>query len=191
MSVLELMQGRRTYRRFVQRPVPQDVVADIVEAVRLSSSARNGQPVRLILIEKPADVHRVNTLVKWAAALPPELGTPKDDERPTLFVAVLQDKNCAGELDTSTGIALANMTLAAWEKGVGSCIMQAIDRPALSRMLDLPAHLYLHSMVAFGYPSHKSTVVDVPENGSLSYYLDENREYFVPKLGADVLAKRF
>ena len=37
MSVMESLVTRRTYRRFAQKPVPQDVVDDIVEAVRLSS----------------------------------------------------------------------------------------------------------------------------------------------------------
>ena len=37
MSVMEKLLTRRTYRRFAQKAVPQDVVEDIIEAVRLSS----------------------------------------------------------------------------------------------------------------------------------------------------------
>ena len=47
MSVMESLVTRRTYRRFVQKPVPQDVVDDIVEAVRLSSCGANRQALRL------------------------------------------------------------------------------------------------------------------------------------------------
>ena len=42
-----------------------------------------------------------------------------------------------GDLATDTGIALANMTLAAWDKGVGSCIMGAINKPALTELLGI------------------------------------------------------
>ena len=35
MSVMDTLVSRRTYRRFAQKAVPQDVVEDIVEAVRL------------------------------------------------------------------------------------------------------------------------------------------------------------
>lgn len=35
MSVMETLNTRRTYRRFAQKPVPQDVVDDMVEALRL------------------------------------------------------------------------------------------------------------------------------------------------------------
>ena len=35
MSVMELLTTRRTYRRFEQKAVPQDVVDDIVQALSL------------------------------------------------------------------------------------------------------------------------------------------------------------
>ena len=123
MSVMESLVTRRTYRRFAQKPVPQDVVDDIVEAVRLSSCGANRQALRLVVVQSPEMVAKVQPLVKWAAYLPPEQGMPKADETPTLYVAVLQDSSASGDLSTDTGIALANMTLAAWDKEVGSCII--------------------------------------------------------------------
>ena len=120
MSVMELLASRRTYRRFEQKAVPQDVVEDIIEALRLSSCGANRQAVRLVVVNRPEDVARVQPLVKWAAYLPPEQGTPKADELPTLYVAVVQDTSIPGDLATDTGIALANMTLAAWDKGVAA-----------------------------------------------------------------------
>lgn len=189
MDIMPLLEGCRTYRRFAQKPVPQDVIDDIVKALRFSSSARNGQPIRLLLIQQPEAVDAVFSHVKWAGALPPELGTPKPDERPTLFVAVLD--NGPGQHDTDAGIAVANMTLAAWAHGVGSCIMQAIDRPALTRLLHLPETQYLHSILAFGYPTHQSTLVPVPEDGSLTYYLDDRKDYFVPRYCEETLAQDF
>ena len=154
MSVMELLASRRTYRRFEQKAVPQDVVEDIIEALRLSSCGANRQAVRLVVVNRPEDVARVQPLVKWAAYLPPEQGTPKADELPTLYVAVMQDTSIPGDLATDTGIALANMTLAAWAKGVGSCIMGAINKPALTRLLGIEEPQKLAFMVAFGYPAH-------------------------------------
>ena len=186
MDTMYLLETCRTYRRFDQTPVPRPIVDDIIAALRYSSSARNGQPIRLVMITNPEDVQAVNAHVKWAGALPPELGTPKADELPTLFAAVLD--NGPEAHDTDAGIAIANMTMAAWDQGVGSCIMQAIDRPALAKLLHLPENVRLHSMIAFGYPTHISTVVPVGEDGSLAYYLDEENNYCVPRLEAEQLA---
>ena len=183
MSVMELLASRRTYRRFEQKAVPQDVVDDIIEAVRLSSCGANRQAVRLVIVA------RVQPLVKWAAYLPPEQGTPKADELPTLYVAVVQDTSIPGDLATDTGIALANMTLAAWDKGVGSCIMGAINKPILSELLGIAEPEKLAFMVAFGYPAHKAHVVPLTAETGVKYYLDENQDYCVPKRSKDEIAR--
>ena len=70
MSVMESLVTRRTYRRFAQKPVPQDVVDDIVEAVRLSSCGANRQALRLVVVQSPEMVAKVQPLVKWAAICP-------------------------------------------------------------------------------------------------------------------------
>lgn len=189
MSIMESLAARRTYRRFEQKAVPQDVVDDIIEAVRLSSCGANRQAVRLVVVNKPEDVAKVQPLVKWAAYLPPEQGTPKADEVPTLYVAVVQDTSVPGNLSTDIGIALANMTLAAWDKGVGSCIMGAINKPALTEMLGIEAPQQLVYMVAFGYPAHKARVVPMTEETGVKYYLDENRDYCVPKRSKEEIAR--
>ena len=189
MSVMDTLATRRTYRRFEQKPVPQDVVDDIIEAVRLSSSGANRQAVRLVVVNQPTDVARVQPLVKWAAYLPPEQGTPKADELPTLFVAVVKDTAIPGDPATDIGIALANMTLAAWDKGVGSCIMGAINKPALSELLGIAAPDKLAFMVALGCPTHAARVVPMTEKTGIKYYLDENGDYCVPKRSVEELAR--
>ena len=189
MSVMDTLVSRRTYRRFAQKAVPQDVVDDIVEAVRLSSCGANRQAVRLVVVNKPEAVAKVQPLVKWAAYLPPEQGTPKAGELPTLYVAVVQDTSIPGDLATDTGIALANMTLAAWAKGVGSCIMGAINKPALSELLGIAAPDKLAFMVALGCPTHAARVVPMTEKTGIKYYLDENGDYCVPKRSVEELAR--
>ena len=189
MNAMELLTTRRTYRRFEQKSVPQDVVEDLIDAVRLSSCGANRQAVRLIVVQSPEMAAKVHPLVKWAAYLPPEQGTPKAEELPTLYAAVVQDTSIPGDLNTDTGIALANMTLAAWDKGVGSCIMGAINKPALTELLGIEEPQKLAFMVAFGYPTHKARIVPLTEETGVKYYLDENRDYCVPKRSREEIAR--
>lgn len=185
-EMMEFLAARRTYRRFAQRPVPQEVVEDILQAARLASSAANRQPLKFVVVQTPQAVAAVNGLVRWAGYLPKEVGTPKPQECPTLYVAVLQDTGISQDCDTDAGLALANMTAAAWAAGVGSCIMQAIDRARLCELLGLPENLNLHSMTAFGYPTHRSAVVEL-QNGDVKYYVDAARDYYVPKRSVEEL----
>lgn len=184
MDMLEFLRTRRTYRRFEQRPVAPEILTEAVDAARIASCGANRQTVRYIVVQSADAVATVQPLVHWAAYLPPEQGQPKPDELPTAFIAVLQDDNLPGASDVVVGLALGSLTAAAWAHGVGSCIMGAIDRPALTRLLALPDGVRLCYMVALGYPTHASKLVEM-QDGSVKYYLDESRGYCVPKRSMD------
>lgn len=186
---MEFLRTRRTYRRFEQRPVAPEILTEAVEAARIASCGNNRQTLKYIILQSPDVVAAVQPLVHWAASLPPEQGTPKPGEQPVAFVAVLQDERLPGCSDTDVGLAMGSMTAAAWSHGVGSCMMGSIDRPALTKLLALPEGIKLRYLVAFGYPSHQSHLVTA-QNGDTKYYLDDARDYCVPKRPlAEVLFK--
>ena len=190
MNMMKFLRGRRTYRRFEQRPVAPEILTEAVDAARIASCGANRQTVRYIIVESADAVAAVQPLVHWAAYLPPEQGAPKPDELPTAFIALLQDDNLPGASDVDVGLALGSLTAAAWAHGVGSCIMGAINRPALTELLALPEGVRLCYMVALGYPTHESHLVPM-QDGDVKYYLDDNRDFCVPKRGMEeVLLKK-
>ena len=190
MNMMKFLRGRRTYRRFEQRPVAPEILTEAVDAARIASCGANRQTVRYIIVESADAVAAVQPLVHWAAYLPPEQGAPKPDELPTAFIAILQDDNLPGASDVDVGLALGSLTAAAWAHGVGSCIMGAINRPALTELLALPEGMRLCYMVALGYPTHESHLVSM-QDGDVRYYLDDNRDFCVPKRGMEeVLLKK-
>lgn len=181
MDIIKLLEGRRTYRRFEQREIPQEVKEDILTAGRLASSGGNRQPISYIVVDEKEKVDRVFELTRWAAYLPPEQGQPKENERPAMFIAIVENSKGA---DTDAGLAISNLTIAAWAHGVGSCIIAACNKTRLAEMFGLKETQELHSVVAFGYPSHVSRIVDLetPDDpDAVKYYLDENRDFVVPK----------
>lgn len=184
MELMELLKTRRTYRRFAQKEISQEIVDEILEAARLASSAANKQPLSYIVVNKPEDVKKVFSYTKWGGALPEGQGQPKPGEEPVLFIAVVENLDINRDCDTDAGLAISNMTLAAWNHGVGSCMIGACNKTALSEIFGLNENQKLHTVVAFGYPTHVSHIVDPdPEKGAdaMKYYLDENRDYMVPK----------
>lgn len=180
-NLMDLLASRRTYRRFEQKEIKKEIVEEILTAARLASSAANRQPLSYIVVDKPEKAAEVFACTRWAGYLPPEQGQPKENERPVLFIGVVENQNINKECDTDAGLAISNMTLAAWNHGVGSCIIGACDREKLSEMFGLTADQKLHSVVAFGYPAHVSHVVDMENPEEVKYYLDSNRDYVVPK----------
>lgn len=180
-NLMELLETRRTYRRFEQKEISQEIVDEILEAARFASSAANKQPLSYIVVRDAEDVAKVFSYTKWAGALPPEQGQPKENERPVLFIAVVENLDINKNCDTDAGLAISNMTLAAWNHGVGSCMIGACNKTALSEMFGLTEEQALHTVVAFGYPSHVSRIVDMEDPEQFKYYLDEKRDYVVPK----------
>ena len=182
MDVMRMLAERRTYRRFLQdKQISQDIIDDILTSQRCASSAANLQPLKYVVVKTPEVVEQIFPMVNWAARLPKELGTPKDGEHPTLFIVVLYENDKkTGWTDTDAGLAISNMTFAAWDHGVGSCIMGSVDREQIRETLDIDKRFAIHSVSAFGYPAHQSKIVDLA-NGDIAYYLDENRDYCVPK----------
>lgn len=179
-NLMELLKTRRTYRRFAQKEISQEILDEILEAARLASSAANKQPLSYIVVRNPKDVAEVFDYTKWAGYLPPEDGQPKEDERPVMFIAVVENLDINKNCDTDAGLAISNMTLAAWNRGVGSCMIGACNKEMLSKLFGLTENQALHTVVAFGYPTHESHVADMEEN-QFRYYLDDKRDYVVPK----------
>lgn len=180
-DLMKLLETRRTYRRFEQREIDGEIVDEILQAARLASSAANRQPLSYIVIQDREKVGQVFAHTRWAGALPPEVGQPKEGERPVLFIAVVENLDINQDCDTDAGLAISNMTLAAWNHGVGSCMIGACNKAALSEMFGLSERQKLHTVVAFGYPSHLSHVVDMEDPEGFKYYLDGKGDYVVPK----------
>lgn len=189
MDLAELYKGCRTYRRFSQKPVSHELLRRMLEVARTASSAANAQPLRYTVVEDPRAVTAMQPLVRWAAALPRELGTPVEGEQPTAFVVISKAEGANAFSDIDVGIAANMLASLAWEQGVGSCMMGAIDVGGIAELLGVPSGQTPRLVLALGYPAHASTVVEVPGTGELKYYLDERRDYFVPKRPFDEVVR--
>lgn len=181
MTLTELALACRTYRRFTQEEVPQELLAMMVENARISNSAMNQQPLRYVVVRAPELVAAMQPFLHWAARLPKEIGTPKEGEQPTAFIVVCTEGRDTPWTGVDMGIAVRTMTLTACEGGVGSCILGAVEFPHVHALLGLPESWRPRLVLALGYPDHASVVTDLPADGDTAYYVNEDRDYFVPK----------
>jgi len=77
------------------------------------------------------------------------------------------------------GIAAAYISLAAFEKGLGSCLLASIDRDKLREILKLPDHCEIDLVVALGYPNESPVVENFVD--SVKYWKDQQDVLHVPK----------
>lgn len=183
MNVTELFTTCRTFRRFLQRPVPADILRQALDNARITSCAGNAQPLRYVAVTDPETVAAIHPLVKWAASLPGDLGKPKAGEFPTAYVAVVKRAGAGPFADVDLGLAVHALISTAWEAGVGNCMLGLIDAPAIKALLPIDEEDTLRLVVALGYPAHESRVVPVTDD--LKYRLDEDDNFLVPKRDFD------
>ena len=136
-EIMEMLEDRRTIRRFDEsKKIDDQTVADMKRAAQLASSAMNRQPMRYIYVRDEKTVNEIFDITLWGAALPNGLGRPKTGERPSMFVVVLYEKALGSRyVEFDSGLAVSNMTLAAYSHGVASCILGSADEKKLREML--------------------------------------------------------
>ena len=156
------------------------MIDEVLLSATYASSAANLQPLRYVVIKSPSLVKNVAESVRWAAYLPREEGTPPVEAYPTLFIAVIQDTGISKRCDVDVGLAVSNMTLTAWSHGVGSCIFGSFNRDMMNSLLQLPETQTMHTLIAFGYPLHKSLLTEA-ENGEIKYSVNDDGDFVVPK----------
>ncbi len=186
-GIIDLITKNRSYRRFFQDvEVPYDALESMIEAARLSPSGANRQPLKYIICQdgKGKTGREIFDCLVWAAYLKDWDG-PVEGERPAAYIVMLHDKNVRPTVFCDQGIALQSILLQAVSLGYGGCIFASINRPRLSKFLDLPENLEILHVVALGQP--KETVVidktnpDLTAGENIKYWRDADGVHHVPK----------
>lgn len=163
-------------------PISEDVLRRIVGVNTKIPSARNQQVLRFKLVVDESEVALINNNIKLGGALP-HLNLPFPDTEPIAFIVVTSIANVDHNVYIDLGISLQSMLLKSVEIGFNGIIIGAFDAKSISKGLGLN-NLPL-AVVAIGKSIEKYRLVDVPSNGSLKYYRDENGVHCVPKLSLD------
>ena len=158
MELMEAITGRRSIRKYRADPVPDDAVKFILEAARWSPSWANTQCWEFIIV-KDAEIKK-----KLAETLP-----EKNPARPAfmqapVIIAACGRKGTAGFFKGAPatdkgdwllfdlGLALQNLTLAAYTKGLGTVHVGFFDSRQAEVVLKVPAGVTVVELLPLGYP---------------------------------------
>lgn len=180
MRVYDAVSKRRTVRRFQERPVPFSALKKCVNAARLSPTARNSQPLDFVAVNEEGQLRQMNEAVYFGGTVK-QKGRTRGEE-PKAFIVILADRESSDEkyIGMDAGIAANAIVLAAFEQGLGCCIMGAIERERIKGILGIPNSFSVQLAVAIGFPKEKPKA-ETAEEGSLDYWIDEKGELHIPK----------
>ena len=187
----DLILKNRSYRRFDQSViVPMTLLREMVDAARLSGSARNMQPLRYMLFNNASDCEKIFPTLAWAGYLK-EWPGPAEGERPGAYIVQLGDLDLTDDWWCDDGIAAQSMLLTAVEQGFGGCIIGSVQREKLRTLLDLDERYKIIQVLALGKPAEEVVIDDLKHDGTVSgdikYWRDDSDVHHVPKRSLDEL----
>jgi nitroreductase len=155
--------SKREQRAYDERPIPEDVVRRIVDAGRIAGSAANKQPWRFYVAEDRGVLERIAETVYAPGNL---LGAR---------IAIVITVSGRGPAAFDAGRAAQNMTLAAWNEGVGSCPNGVRDRDKTAQLVGVEEGEEPVIVLSFGYPARPRD----PESRSPEEWIERaNRKPF-------------
>jgi nitroreductase len=177
----DLVSKCRSYRRFYEEvAVDNKTLKELVDLARLSASGVNRQPLKYILSSSREKNALIFSTLHWAGTLKNWQG-PAEGERPAAYIIILGDKEIGAGFGLDPGIAAQTILLGAVEKGFGGCMLGAIEREDLRRLLNIPARYEIPLVIALGKPKEKIILETMNPGDSYNYWRDKDEGHHVPK----------
>ena len=147
MTVFQAINSRRSIRKYKDKKVGEDKLERILEAARLSPSARNLQTWKFIVVREE------ETRKKLVEAI----NQPFVGQAPVILVNVATETEgimrCGeARYTVDLSIATAYMILQAQEEGLGTCWLGSFDQEKVKEILSIPKEMKVVSISPLGYP---------------------------------------
>jgi nitroreductase len=167
MKMLDHLKARRTVRKFKPDPIPQPVLDLIFEAAMWAPSHGNTQPWEFVTIGPTTRGKLLKMLQAKAEELlvDPALPTPrraallalKEDFGGAPFMVAVLSRPPTEDIEKienplSAATAVQNMTLAAWDAGIGAVWLTLGAAPPVRPLLGVPEGASVVALLAMGYP---------------------------------------
>ena len=149
MDFEKLAKERYSLRKFADTPVEPEKLEKVLEAGRVSPTAKNLQPQRVYVLQSPEALAKCDQLTPCRYHAPCVLAVGYDKD--AAWVRDQFDSKNHGEIDSA--IAAAHMMLQAAYLGLGSCWVGIFDIFKVNEVLGLPANVVITAFLPVGYPA--------------------------------------
>jgi nitroreductase len=151
VDILNLLKSRRSIRIYQDKPIPQDLLLQIVEAGRWAPTAANLQPWHFIVVTDPETRKRIGEVARF-------FFVNSHVGKAPVVIALGFDtrKGKYGRYDVT--LAGGNMLTMAASLGLGTCWIGAFDEPKVKEILEIPESIEVIGLITLGYPDEKAEI---------------------------------
>ncbi|MDX9857503.1 MAG: nitroreductase family protein [candidate division Zixibacteria bacterium] len=140
----EMLRRRRSIRSFEDRAIDRQVLTQIVDSCRYAPSSRNSQPCYFKFI---------TDLTVLAALAKTRGDSSAPISRAPMAVAICADPALSKRHIQDACIMAYHFLLAAFNHGLGTCWIAAMDRDDVKVTLGIPHDHYIATVTPLGYPA--------------------------------------
>jgi len=150
MDFGELIAKRYSVRAYKADPVPEELLARVLEAARLAPTAANRQPFQVYVVRTAGREEELRKVYRrrWFTQAPLVLCVCTAPAQ--AWVRGFDGKSYA---DVDAAIVMDHMILAAAEAGLGTCWIADFDPAAAREMLKLPEGVEPVLFTPLGFPA--------------------------------------
>lgn len=149
MDFLELVKSRYACRSYQPRPVEEDKLSRVLEAVRLAPSGSNRQPWKFVVVH---DEEVKRRLVRACANQRFIATAPVVVAGVGLMPGRMMSCGVPGD-PVDVAIAMEHLSLAATAEGLGSCWIGAFSQDDVREVLGVPPTAKVIELMTLGYPA--------------------------------------
>lgn len=142
MDVKSAIQSRRSIRRYEDKPIPKEVLDELLEAARLAPSSSNKQRWRIIVVTDPKTKNKL---------VPASGGQRFVGECSAYLVGISEPGAYYSAVDVA--IAFDHLSLRATDLGLGTCWIGDFYPDMIKSILNIPVEWGVPICMTLGFPA--------------------------------------
>lgn len=154
MDAIKCMKSRRSIRKYLKKPVSDNLVKELIDCARCAPTSSNCQNWEFVIVRENSIKKELSQIHKWSNFV-------KDAN---IVLAVCYDKDkyafCPSAI-INGALAAQNILLAAHAFGLGACWVFVKDddvkeiEARVKEILNIPNNIDVVCMLGIGYPDEK------------------------------------
>lgn len=159
-ELMDIIKKRRSVRAYLDKPVEDEKIREIIEAARLAPSTHNSQCWRFVVtkgdVKEQIAKKALGGIIipnKWAKSAP------------VIIVACAEMSFITHKIGAGIkgieyhlldiGIAVEHLVLRATELGLGTCWIGWFNEKAVRNILNIPRNIKIVALITLGYPKEE------------------------------------
>ncbi len=143
MNILTALRTKRDTRAYTDAPVDDEVLGRVLDAARMAGSAKNKQPVRLVVVTDHDDkvaLSATGDFAQWIHGAP-------------IVIVACHESGGSVRLQFDVGRHLQNLMVAAHGEGLATCPVTIHRADDVAAILGVPKGFEASMFVTLGWPA--------------------------------------